>query len=509
MESDLEGYSQLTTDDEEVSDEEDSIHSEQSIEEEEPKILLEVLSPGGARLVFLLVYACCAVAIAQYALAARATKATATALSGQTLDVISQDDATIWLARFPPWACRATWLRAIYPNQTAVHDANVTADDDATVDDDAVAASTLPVTYDIDVWATRSRNAGLGDAKTVVLQRNSETAYMNSEGGDVLATSTKVASWYQRSESVPSRSRVHGFLVQLTYCVPANATQRCAAVDAATRQMIAKGGDLVLKNHDLKPLTRPARAAARILLLVWWGLLFTAWAPYIRRGGALYLSLLLVGLLFFADPVDCVVEALPRSTKIPPLVAFCSRVGRRLGEATLLAALLLAADADGRAARSLDPLWRGGRPYYLLAPVVYGFCGVWAVFLQFPTPGSIDHRRSLVSWPAGSLRAFAAAALGAVASGLAWGVLFVCLIVRAGRRLAAAPYARTRRHQLAFRFFALQASLVALFGVFSFGIGFVDLWRDYRSDFMAFVKHGDARAVQDLAGALEALVTDV
>ena len=66
MESDLEGYSQLTTDDEEVSDEEDSIHSEQSIEEEEPKILLEVLSPGGARLVFLLVYACCAVAIAQY-----------------------------------------------------------------------------------------------------------------------------------------------------------------------------------------------------------------------------------------------------------------------------------------------------------------------------------------------------------------------------------------------------------------------------------------------------------
>ena len=66
---------------------------------------------------------------------------------------------------------------------------------------------------------------------------------MNTEGGDVLATSTKVASWYQRSESVPSRSRVHGFLVQLTYCVPANATQRCAAVDAATRQMIAKGGD--------------------------------------------------------------------------------------------------------------------------------------------------------------------------------------------------------------------------------------------------------------------------
>ena len=65
MEPDLEGCAQLTTDDEKVSDEEDSIHSEPSIEEEEPKILLEVLSPGGARLVFLLVYACCAVAIAQ------------------------------------------------------------------------------------------------------------------------------------------------------------------------------------------------------------------------------------------------------------------------------------------------------------------------------------------------------------------------------------------------------------------------------------------------------------
>ena len=91
--------------------------------------------------------------------------------------------------------------------------------------------------------------------------------------------------------------------------------------------------------------------------------------------------------------------------------------------------------------------------------MVYGFCGVWAVFLQFPTLWGSDRppTLALVSWPAGSLRAFAAAALGAVASGLAWGVLFVCLIVRAGRRLAAAPYARTRRHQLAFRFFALRS----------------------------------------------------
>ena len=144
---DLESYEQLTTDDEEVS-EEDSIHSEPSVEEEEPKILLEVLSPGGARLVFLLVYACCAIAIAQYALAARVTKATATALSGQTLDVISQDDATIWLARFPALGDVQgnVALRAIYPNQTAIHDSNTTVDDDAVKDDDAVAASTLPVT---------------------------------------------------------------------------------------------------------------------------------------------------------------------------------------------------------------------------------------------------------------------------------------------------------------------------------------------------------------------------
>ena len=95
MEPDLEDYKQLTTDDEDVSDE-DSIHSEDSVQAEEPKILLEVLSPGGARLVFLLVYACCAIAIVQYSLAARATKATATTLSGQNLDVISQDDSTVW-----------------------------------------------------------------------------------------------------------------------------------------------------------------------------------------------------------------------------------------------------------------------------------------------------------------------------------------------------------------------------------------------------------------------------
>jgi hypothetical protein len=139
MEPDLEDYKQLTTDDEDVSDE-DSIHSEDSVQAEEPKILLEVLSPGGARLVFLLVYACCAIAIVQYSLAARATKATATTLSGQNLDVISQDDSTVWLARFPALGDVQgnVALRVIYPNQTAVHDPNATAaDDNATKDDDA------------------------------------------------------------------------------------------------------------------------------------------------------------------------------------------------------------------------------------------------------------------------------------------------------------------------------------------------------------------------------------
>lgn len=508
MEPDLEEYKQLDGDDAS----EDSIHSEEELSDtaEEPKILLEVLSPGGARLVFLLVYACCAVAIWQYYTASRATvKRTV-----QTVDVIRSDDNYVWRARFSALGDvqGTVSLRASYPNRTMIRDANATMDDDVHDDDDAVTTSTQPITYDIDVWASKLGWASplKGDDWTTVLWRRRETAWLARADGDVLASSTRVVSWYQRSESVPSRSRVHGFLVELTYCAPLNTTARCAGVDATTRQTLAAGGDLELKYSDLQPLTTPARSAARILLLLVWGVLACAWAPYVCKGGAFHLTLLLVGLLLFADPVDCVVEALPCSTKIMPFIAFVSRIGRRLGEATLLAALLLAADADGRAARSLDPLWKKGRPWFLLAPIIYGFCSVWTVYLQFPTLWASDRAPTLAlaSWPAGALRAFATAALGTCAAGFAWGLLFVFLSVRAGRRLANASYARTRRHQLAFRFFALQASLVSAFVGASFVIGFVDLWRSYRSDLMALFKHGDTRSVRDLAGALEALVAD-
>ena len=91
------------------------------------------------------------------------------------------------------------------------------------------------------MWATPSRNAGLGDAKTVVLQRRRETAYMNTEGDNVLATSTKVASWYQRSESC-RRGRAPCFS-QLTYRVPLTLPK--GARPSTTRRGNARtGGDL-------------------------------------------------------------------------------------------------------------------------------------------------------------------------------------------------------------------------------------------------------------------------
>ena len=261
-----------------------------------------------------------------HALAARATKATATALSGQTLDVISQDDATIWLARFPALGDVQgnVALRAIYPTRRpcAIRTRRQLMMPQQTT---TPWPGRLPVTYDIDVWATRSRNAGLGDAKTVVLQRNSETAYMNSAGGAVLATSTKIASWYQRSREravAVARPRLPRAAHVLRPCERYPKVRGRRRRDAANDR---KGRRLGLKYHDLKPLTTPARAAARILLLVWWGLLFTAWAPYIRRGGALYLPSF-YWLVSCSSRTPSIVwsrrcRVLRRSR---PLVAFCS-----------------------------------------------------------------------------------------------------------------------------------------------------------------------------------------
>ena len=257
----------------------------------------------------------------------------------------------------------------------------------------------------------------------------------------------------------------------------------CAPVGNRTFDALSAGGELSVRYVDERDLTSTSRSAARVALLALWCVLAAAWLPYGWRevskrrrgeggdGAAPRLALLLAGLLLYVDPIDCIIAILSRSTTVPPAVAFMCFAERRLGEAALLAALLLAADGDGAAAKRLTTpkaersAWRMCREnWFVLNPVCFGAFGLATTGLQFPSLFGETRAPTLAlaSWPPQTLRAFVAAAVGVAVAGMGWGFLFVGLSWRAGRRLAKAPYVLTRRHQLAFRFFILQASLVAV-----------------------------------------------
>lgn len=432
-----------------------------------------------------------------------------------------------------------------------------------------------------------------------VLRRSGETATVKWDHSapfgveDDFLPSAQLASWYQNQESPPSRSRIHAYRIKVEFCVPpdeSQATGECPYVDDAMRRALETGGNLVVEYEDIGPLEHDGAKIARACLLLGLVAIAMAWLPHAKREFALEdendkstivcLALLLLSLAFFIDPIDCIVQFLPKTADIPPAVSFASFASRRLGEAMLLAVLLLAADGDGASAQAITIKWNEKhrqqqsqnqrqstfsphnycppvdvdgvenrrttllsrtvpsssssnhgslheqqfslrwtwlkQRWWLLVPGLYLFFGIAALGLRFPSlfGAARAPTLALTNWPTSALREFVAFSLGIVFSALGWSILFCYLLAKAGRRLDKAPYLATRRHQLSYRFFVLQALLVAAVAVVSYGIVLVQLVRRYHRSIAivtSFAKpagRSRTNALEDLAGALEALVAD-
>ena len=504
-----------------------------------PKILLEVLSPGGTRLLFLVMYASCALAIWRYNSARTAAEARHEARASVAVEPLgdgvpaSVGSRAVWHARLSSLGALfgTTALAVQYPNATV----NATTDDDA--------ALTHLVSYAVTVEASRDGYERASGRWSSVLERRRETcevAYA-SPGDGVAVLPTALASWYQNMEAAPSRSGVRSLQVWVDFCLPVDAAAyngACHVVQPEVAKLLAAGGQFRATYSDVDSLDTSGEAIARVALLGIWAVIAAAWLPYglgqIRErrrdaaagdGAAPRLVLLLFGLLLFVDPVDCIVEMLPERTFVPPAVAFGSFASRRFGETCLLAAFLLAADGDGAAASRVRAA-RQGRPprrrhllrrnWFLVAPAAYCGFSLSALAMRFPTLWGVDRAPTLAlaSWPVDALRAFVACSLGIVLAMFLWGALFAFLLARAGDRLNRTPYVLSRRHQLSYRYFMLQATLVAGIGVASYYHLGVELFHGYRRNLLVLAKgqrHNEVQftsALQDLAGALEALVAD-
>ncbi|KAH8051509.1 phospholipase [Aureococcus anophagefferens] len=380
-----------------------------------PKILLEVLSPGGTRLLFLVMYASCALAIWRYNSARTAAEARHEARASVAVEPLgdgvpaSVGSRAVWHARLSSLGALfgTTALTVQYPNATV----NATTDDDA--------ALRHLVSYAVTVEASRDGYERASGRWSSVLERRRETcevAYA-SPGDGVAVLPTALASWYQNMEAAPSRSGVRSLQVWVDFCLPVDA----AAYDGAC--------------HVVQPEV----------------------AKLLAAGG----------------PVPRDVQRRPAAAAAPP------------------------------AAAQLVPR-RARRVLRLRSPLAMRFPTLWGVD-RAPT-------LALASWPVDALRAFVACSLGIVLAMFLWGALFAFLL--AGDRLNRTPYVLSRRHQLSYRYFMLQATLVAGIGVASYYHLGVELFHGYRRNLLVLAKgqrHNEVQftsALQDLAGALEALVAD-
>ena len=356
----------------------------EDVEPSRPRILLEVLSPAGTRLVFFLLYGAFAFAIWLGRVSRLEESAKKTCVAHAT----TMNETVSWRGELTNLGelFGSVALEARLPNGTN--------------------ATTETLGYYLRVRASPKKKPHRR-WQDVLMETDATTVRASDPDFDRSAViqevlpvtrSARLASWYQNMEAPPSRSRVHSYSVTVDFCCPATdwidpgqERTECPLVTPDLRSALEMGGELHVAYDDVSRLGTFGAKLARIAVVAAWVAIAIAWLPqalFKRRdadqrrkagrspnatglggggGGGVWtpqdivadendkagfsrLFLLLISLLLYIDPLDCCVQIAPTKADIPPVVAFLSFASRRFGEAGLLAALLLMADGDGTAA---------------------------------------------------------------------------------------------------------------------------------------------------------------
>ncbi|KAJ1458698.1 class 3-domain-containing protein [Pelagophyceae sp. CCMP2097] len=534
------------------------------------RILLEALSPSGTRIILMLLYVSCGLSIWWRMAGPQRVDVRRSKLAkvGRVTNTSVAWSAVV--RGLDGYGCGTVSVSTEFGNGSLSTWRNVTGGDDdekepaVTFSIDIGASKHRARRTWSHVLSRRNRETTMTTMTPMTSDRRSSDDARDQGDDDPGAISAHLASWYQNMEALSERSRIHALKLRVTYCTRLHDDEDgdCVVVSQEVRDaLVALPQRFVVSYWSHKYLSSPYAKACRIFFVLLWFCLALAFAPHARAldaqdGTRQRLILLLVALLLYIDPIETFAALTPDSASVPPWVAYASFVSRRLAQSLFLGVLLLMADGDGAAAkraaeasfkarrllrRGAAPLYEGllaarsplgggavavrrGSEYcrehwWLVVVVMYLLCAIFALSLRFPSLFGSDRppTLSLDSWPNSILHTYVALSLGMVAAELSFGVLLIWLLCRAGARLDAAPYLATRRYQLSYRLFMLQSTLVAGVSLAAY-VGLVlSLCRKYgRSLTVLFSKAAyqgqesksyDA-ALRDLAGALEAFVSD-
>ena len=359
-----------------------------SLEPSRPRILLEVLSPSGTRLVFFILYGAFAFAIwlgRVTRLHESGKRYSPARASAPVNDTVSWTGKLIDLGEL----FGSVALEARFPNGT-----NATSLDETLGYALRVKASQKPNP----AWRSGTWQEVLSEKKATASVKTSDPTFglstaLRLDNPDdketsshyIVSRAARLSSWYQNMEAAPSRSRVHSYAVVADFCCPVRQFEEeeqdpdCPFVSPGLREALEAGGELRVAYDDVSRLETPGLKLARFGLVAAWLAIAVAWLPQAtmkrrearkNRAGGTWTSqdivadendkenfarliLLVISLLLFIDALDCCIQFAPHKADIPPLWAFLSFASRRFGEAGLLGALLLAADGEGAAANRI------------------------------------------------------------------------------------------------------------------------------------------------------------
>ena len=271
---------------------------------------------------------------------------------------------------------------------------------------------------------------------------------------------------FQNQESIPARGKVRSYFISVNYTDnPEGLFSSSAALSTEpstiyTVNILARSGSTVMSG------------TFAVILLIIVSITLTSFIHVMNRQKKEWLTeqkwvcYYLSALILFINPIYCVIVW---QDNVSPMVVFAYYFVDAMAQASFLVVWLLFADNIGR--KAVSPLHFYG-PKILLGFSIFTTTIVALVY-QFPSvspTSSVNSDRSPVqavsNWSLELQRSFSGVSIAVLLLMAVWTIYWLTTLFLTGRKLRSLPYMSTRYLQLSYRFFLLQAYLLAAYFVF-------------------------------------------
>ena len=325
----------------------------------------------------------------------------------------------------------------------------------------------LYITYDVELYGCYDRNRcdkienGVEGRWQVVLTLYEQRTYLQQvfRPYDLSANLIIFGNTFQNQEALPTKGKLKSYLVYVYYKNVIN------GVFDGSQEM----------KYEFLTVTRPLTSRANIFLSVLLGctvLIFVLFCravysvnPVVKKWlpEQKWLVFYIMALILYQNPVYCVIcwQDFPTSFAV-----FMSYVLDAFAQAAFFTIWLLFSDG----LRRKQNYFRFYLPKLTIGLLIFA-CNMGILVLQFPTISPADDRSPLEAvnnWSKNIKIVFISFSLGFLILLSIWTIWWIYSLWYTGRALQRLPYMSTRYLQLSFRFFLLQATLVALFYVFQY-----------------------------------------